>query len=130
MVYCRSVLSCSLPSCAAGVSTVVMFGSPHSILATFTTASPRSLLWQERRYGGSISLYVSSGVGGERLSHPSTTSILQVPHAPSPPQTWLTRTSMSPAQERSVLPVGNSAAFPWSANVTRGIGGRFYGTVR
>src|SRR5207244_3241958 len=30
---------------------------------------------------------------------------------------------------RSVLPAGNSAAFPSSANVTRGIGGRFYGTV-
>src|SRR5437016_12981518 len=36
---------------------------------------------------------------------------------------------MSMAQERRVLPVGNSAAFPWSANVTRGIGGGFYGTV-
>src|SRR5438552_3035654 len=36
---------------------------------------------------------------------------------------------MSMAQERSVLPAGTSVAFPASANVTRGIGEGFYGTV-
>src|ERR1700694_4983155 len=38
---------------------------------------------------------------------------------------------ISRAMERSVLPAGKSAAFPWSTNVTRGIlSRRFYGTVR
>src|SRR5947208_10577125 len=37
---------------------------------------------------------------------------------------------ISMAQERSVLPAGYSAAFPASANVTRGIRAGFYGTVR
>src|ERR1041385_6652300 len=62
-------------------------------------------------------------------SHPSITSPLHVPPAPSPPQTWLMMMPMSMAQESSVLPGGTSAAFPASANVTRGIGGGFYGTV-
>src|SRR4051794_34307752 len=54
----------------------------------------------------------------------------QVPQAPSPPQTWLTRTSISPAQERSVLPAGNSALFPSSTKITRGIlSGGLYGTM-
>src|SRR2546423_362550 len=63
------------------------------------------------------------------LFHPSITSTLHVPHAPSPPQTWAMATPISMVQERSVLPAGYSAAFPSSANVTRGIRGRFYGTV-
>src|SRR5215212_11057913 len=68
-------------------------------------------------------------VGGVSASHPSTTSILQVPHAPSPPQTWLTRMSSSPAMDSIVFPAGNSPPFPASAKVTRGIGWRFYRAV-
>src|SRR5947207_13887102 len=49
------------------------------------------------------------------------TSTLQVPHAPSPPQTWLMRTSMAMVQVSSVDPCGNSAAFPSSTKITRGM---------
>src|SRR5712691_11785818 len=36
---------------------------------------------------------------------------------------------MSSAHDRTVFPAGNSADFPSSANVTRGIDGGFYGTM-
>src|SRR5205085_3435998 len=93
----------------------------YSIFATFKTTSPISFDWHESRYGGSSSLYVSSGVGGVRLSHPSTTSTLQVPHAPSPPQTWLMVMPISRAADNSVFPAANSADFPSSTKITRGI---------
>jgi len=57
-----------------------------------------------------------------RLSQPSTTSTLQVPHAPSPPQTWLTRTSFRRRRSEASFR-GNSAVFPSSTNVTRALAG-------
>ena len=82
----------------------------------------RSVRLTESRYGASSSLYVSSGVGGVRLSQPSTTSTLQVPHAPSPPQTWLTRTPIRRRRRAASCPRETPPLFPSSAKVTRGIG--------